>query len=62
LAPVQNGEKKHSQKETKRTKVRGVGFAFHVGYQIKIFAEARYHYMFTHSGSSFIPVSFGVRF
>lgn len=40
----------------------GVGFAFHVGYQIKIFAEARYHYMFTHSGASFIPVSFGVRF
>src|SRR5262249_26828889 len=43
----------------------GAGFAFRVGYHINIFAEARYHYMFTHgsnTGSSFIPVSVGVRF
>ena len=43
----------------------GVGFAFNVGYatHMKIFAEARYHHMFTRgSGSSFIPITVGVRF
>jgi hypothetical protein len=43
----------------------GAGFAFNVGYltHVKIFAEARFHHMFTHgSGASFIPVTIGVRF
>jgi hypothetical protein len=43
----------------------GVGFAFNLSDRsnIKIFAEARYHHMFTPgSASSFIPVTVGVRF
>jgi hypothetical protein len=43
----------------------GAGFAFSLGYRnnIKIFAEARYHRMFTRgSGASLIPVTVGVRF
>jgi len=43
----------------------GAGFAYSLGYRsnIKIFAEARYHHMFTRgSGASLIPVTVGVRF
>ena len=43
----------------------GAGFAFSLGYRsnIKLFAEARYHHMFTRgSGASLIPVTVGVRF
>lgn len=43
----------------------GAGFSFRVGYSetIKIFAEARFHHMFTRDpGASFIPVTIGVRF
>jgi hypothetical protein len=45
----------------------GAGFSFnldpHGRYSPKIFVEARYHHMFTAgSGSSFVPVSVGVRF
>jgi len=43
----------------------GAGFAFDLGYRsdIKVFAEARYHHMFTRgSGASLIPVTVGVRF
>ncbi len=43
----------------------GAGFAFRLGYRnnVKIFAEARFHHMFTHrAGASFIPVTIGVRF
>jgi hypothetical protein len=42
----------------------GAGFAFNLGYsRVKIFAEARFHHMFTRdAGASFIPVTVGVRF
>jgi hypothetical protein len=43
----------------------GVGFAFRLGERsrAKLFAEARFHHMFTRgSGASFIPVTLGVRF
>jgi hypothetical protein len=43
----------------------GAGFAFRIGdyYNLKIFAEARFHHMFVGpSGVSFIPVTIGVRF
>ncbi len=43
----------------------GAGFSFRLGYgnNIKVFAEARFHHMFTRgSGASFIPVTIGVRF
>ena len=45
----------------------GAGFSFNLGYHnpVKIFAEARFHHMFTAgpgSGVSFIPVTVGVRF
>jgi hypothetical protein len=44
----------------------GAGFAFNIGDRhspVKIFAEARFHHMFTHgAGASFIPVTVGVRF
>ena len=43
----------------------GAGFSFRVGdyYNLKIFAEARFHHMFVGpSGVSFIPVTIGVRF
>jgi hypothetical protein len=43
----------------------GAGFAFRVvpHSHVKIFAEARFHHMFTPgSGASFIPVTVGVRF
>jgi hypothetical protein len=41
----------------------GAGVAFKIGSgSVKVFAEARYHHMFTDRiGSSFIPVTFGVR-
>ncbi len=40
----------------------GAGFAFNIGYsRAKIFAEARFHHMFTHgSGANFIPVTIGI--
>jgi hypothetical protein len=40
----------------------GAGFAYRIGYgQVKFFAEARFHHMFTPgSGASFIPVTFGI--
>jgi hypothetical protein len=45
----------------------GAGFSFNLGYHspVKIFAEARFHHMFTDgsgAGVSFIPVTVGVRF
>ncbi len=43
----------------------GAGFSFRLGYgnNIKFFAEARYHHMFTRgSGASFVPVTLGIRF
>jgi hypothetical protein len=42
----------------------GAGFAFNVAYsRVQVFAEARFHYMFTGGpGSSFVPVTVGVRF
>jgi hypothetical protein len=43
----------------------GAGFSYSLGGRsnIKIFAEARYHRMFTHgSGASLVPVTVGVRF
>ena len=43
----------------------GAGFSFNLGYvrNIKIFAEARFHHMFTgEPGASFMPVTVGVRF
>jgi hypothetical protein len=43
----------------------GAGFAFNVvpDSNVKIFAEARYHHMFTRgSGASFVPVTLGIRF
>ncbi len=43
----------------------GAGFAFSLPElsNLKIFAEARYHHMFTRgSGASFIPITVGVRF
>ena len=44
----------------------GAGFSFNVGgyhNRVKVFAEARLHHMFIgHSGASYIPVTFGVRF
>jgi hypothetical protein len=44
----------------------GAGFAFNVGgyhNRVKVFAEARLHHMFIgHSGASYIPITFGVRF
>ena len=44
----------------------GAGFAFNLGDHrspVKIFAEARFHHMFTGGpGASFIPVTIGVRF
>jgi len=43
----------------------GVGFSFNLPdySKIKIFAEARYHHMFTRgSGASLIPITLGVRF
>ena len=45
----------------------GAGFAFNIGgihhSPAKIFAEARFHHMFTRSpGASFIPVTIGIRF
>jgi hypothetical protein len=44
----------------------GAGFAFNIGgraSRVKIFAEARFHHMFTHGpGASFVPVTLGVRF
>jgi hypothetical protein len=43
----------------------GVGFAYSFGGRnnMKLFAEARYHHMFTPgSGASFVPVTVGVRF
>jgi hypothetical protein len=43
----------------------GAGFSFGAGYytRIRIFAEARFHHMFTRDpGASFIPVTIGVRF
>jgi hypothetical protein len=43
----------------------GVGFAYSLGGRnnMKLFAEARYHRMFTPgSGASFMPVTLGVRF
>ena len=43
----------------------GAGFAYNVGYRsrMKVFVEARYHHMFTRgSGTSFIPITVGVRF
>jgi hypothetical protein len=43
----------------------GAGFAFNLGYRsnVKVFAEARYHHMFTQgSGASLIPVTVGIRF
>jgi len=40
----------------------GAGFAFNIGYsRAKIFAEARFHHMFTHgSGANFVPVTVGI--
>jgi hypothetical protein len=43
----------------------GAGFSFRLDERsnIKVFAEARYHHMFTRgSGASFIPVTVGIRF
>jgi len=43
----------------------GAGFSYSLGYRsnIKIFAEARYHRMFTRgSGASLVPVTVGIRF
>jgi hypothetical protein len=42
----------------------GAGFAFDLGDpRIKLFVEARYHYIFTAGrGASFIPITVGVRF
>ena len=43
----------------------GAGFSYRLSYRssIKVFAEARYHHMFTRgSGASLIPVTVGVRF
>jgi hypothetical protein len=43
----------------------GAGFAYSLGGRnnMKLFAEARYHHMFTPgSGASFVPVTVGVRF
>jgi len=43
----------------------GAGFAFSLGDRsnIKVFAEARYHHMFTRGpGASLIPVTLGIRF
>jgi hypothetical protein len=42
----------------------GVGFAYSIGgSRIKVFAEARFHHVFTGgSGASFIPVTLGVSF
>jgi hypothetical protein len=43
----------------------GAGFSFSLGYHspVKIFAEARFHHMFTRDpDASFIPVTIGVRF
>jgi len=41
----------------------GAGFAFKIGLsRLRIFAEARYHHMFTTgSGASFVPVTVGLR-
>jgi len=41
----------------------GAGIAFRLGSsRAKVFAEARYHHMFTERiDSSFIPVTFGIR-
>ena len=40
----------------------GAGFAFNIGSsRAKIFAEARFHHMFTHgSGANFVPVTVGI--
>jgi hypothetical protein len=43
----------------------GAGFSYSLGHRnnLKLFAEARYHRMFTQgSGASFIPVTLGIRF
>jgi hypothetical protein len=43
----------------------GAGFSFRLDHRssIKVFAEARYHHMFTRGpGASFIPVTLGIRF
>jgi hypothetical protein len=42
----------------------GVGFAYQIGFTgVRLFAEARFHHMFTDgSGTSFVPVTVGVRF
>lgn len=40
----------------------GIGMSFKLGSsRAKLFAEARYHYMFTQRGTSFIPVTIGLR-
>ena len=40
----------------------GAGVSFRIGGGAKIFAEARYHHMFTSAlDSNFIPVTFGIR-
>jgi hypothetical protein len=40
----------------------GVGASFRIGGGAKVFAEARYHHIFTgRVGSDFIPVTFGIR-
>jgi hypothetical protein len=43
----------------------GAGFSFNLGYQtrVKAFVEARFHHVFTREpGTSYIPVTIGVRF
>ena len=37
----------------------GAGLAF--GHKVKFYAEARYHQMYTRNATSFLPVTFGIR-
>ena len=62
--PLGQGELAYSNTIYKAGVDAGAGFAFNIAEsRAKIFVEARFHHMFTHSaGASFVPVTVGVRF